>query len=349
MAPSGGRLDEIIRAVRDCPSGALSYAIDDVEARGQVDWAGTRPPAIEVTKDGPYRITGGITLAGPTGEPEPQGAGASREHYALCRCGQSQQQALLQRHALVRRLPRPGAAAGAPTLYEWAGGLPALTRMSRLLYEKHVPADPLLAAAIRRRCHPASRSGWPPGWRGARRAPRAARRGGLRAVLGLAAGEFGEDQRARWVALAGTAADEAGLPADPAFRAALSSCLEWRRARRWPAGAPRGRCRRRAGSGARPGRPRRRPTRTGAEGRATTRCRARRQPVGFAAHIKPLFRARDRQSMSFAFDLWSYDDVRAHAADIARRLQDGSMPCDGAWSAARIEVFQRWADTGLRP
>jgi hypothetical protein len=71
--------------------------------------------------------------------------------------------------------------------------------------------------------------------------------------------------------------------------------------------------------------------------------------VGFAAHIKPLFRARDQQSMSFAFDLWSYDDVRAHAADIAQRLRDGTMPCDGAWSAARNEVFQRWIETGLQP
>jgi len=32
-----------------------------------------------------------------------------------------------------------------PSLFEWAGGLPALTRMTRLLYEKHVPADDLLA------------------------------------------------------------------------------------------------------------------------------------------------------------------------------------------------------------
>ena len=30
-------MDEIIRAVRDCPSGALSYAIDGTEARGQAD------------------------------------------------------------------------------------------------------------------------------------------------------------------------------------------------------------------------------------------------------------------------------------------------------------------------
>ena len=57
VTPSGGRMDEIIRAVRDCPSGALSYAIDGAEARPQVDWGGTREPAIEVTKDGPHRIS----------------------------------------------------------------------------------------------------------------------------------------------------------------------------------------------------------------------------------------------------------------------------------------------------
>src|SRR5262249_56186840 len=73
------------------------------------------------------------------------------------------------------------------------------------------------------------------------------------------------------------------------------------------------------------------------------------QPVGFAAHIKPLFRQRDRQSMSFAFDLWSYDDVRARATGILERLQEGSMPCDGAWPAEKIEVFQRWTDTGMQP
>jgi len=57
---------------------------------------------------------------------------------------------------------------------------------------------------------------------------------------------------------------------------------------------------------------------------------------------------RDRQSMSFAFDLWSYDDVRTRAADILSRLQAGSMPCDGAWSAAKVEIFQRWIDTGAQ-
>jgi CDGSH-type Zn-finger protein len=103
VAPSGGRLDEIIRAVRDCPSGALSYAFDEAEARAQVDWDGTRTPSIEVTNDGPYRITGQITLTDATGEPEPQGAGASREHYALCRCGQSRNKPFCDRRHVRAR------------------------------------------------------------------------------------------------------------------------------------------------------------------------------------------------------------------------------------------------------
>jgi hemoglobin len=48
--------------------------------------------------------------------------------------------------------------------------------------------------------------------------------------------DFTEPQRARWVALATQAADEAKLPADPEFRAALASYLDW--SSRTPAGAP---------------------------------------------------------------------------------------------------------------
>jgi hypothetical protein len=73
------------------------------------------------------------------------------------------------------------------------------------------------------------------------------------------------------------------------------------------------------------------------------------EAVSFAAHIKPLFREHDRQSMSFAFDLWSRDDVQAHAADVLRRLADGTMPCDGAWPAGKIEVFKRWTESGFQP
>jgi CDGSH-type Zn-finger protein/truncated hemoglobin YjbI len=344
VAPSGGRLDEIIRAVRDCPSGALSYALDDAEARAQVDWGGARPPAIEVTKDGPYRITGQIALTGATGEPEPRGAGASREHYALCRCGQSRNKPFCSgMHWYVGfRDPEPSRS---PTLYEWAGGLPALTRMSRLLCEKHLPADPLLAPRFAQMppSQPQRLAAWLGGALGG---PRPAEAGGdLAAVLGLDGGDFGEAQRARWVALAAAAAAEARLPADAGFRAALSSCLEWL-SRTAPAAGAAGAPRWDWGPA---GPPAAQPDISDAQGPADDALPGPGQAVGFAAHIKPLFRARDRQSMTFAFDLWSYDDVRAHAADIAQRLRDGTMPCDGAWSAARIEVFKRWADTGLQP
>ena len=70
------------------------------------------------------------------------------------------------------------------------------------------------------------------------------------------------------------------------------------------------------------------------------------QPVSFAEHIKPLFRPWDRESMSFAFDLWDVEDVRANADAILGRLQRGSMPCDGRWSPDKVELFSRWIATG---
>jgi CDGSH-type Zn-finger protein/truncated hemoglobin YjbI len=352
VAPSGGRMDEIIRAVRDCPSGALSYAIDGTEAREQVDWGGTRPPAVQVTKDGPYRIIGQIPLVTADRAAEPRAAGSSLEHYALCRCGHSQNKPFCSgMHWYVGftdPVPAPGSE---PTLFEWAGGLPALTRMSRLLYEKHIPADPLLAPAF---------ADMPPGQPQRLAAWLAAAFGGpasspdsdLRRIAGFTSSRFSEEQRARWTALAGTAADETRLPADPGFRSALSSCLDWvsRTAQAWPeagAAGPSGLVPRWGwGPG---GPPAASATAAGDTDAAAAPLPGPNQPVSFAAHIKPLFRDRDRQSMSFVFDLWSYDEVRARGTDILTRLQDGSMPCDGAWPTARIEVFQRWTQNGMQP
>jgi hypothetical protein len=73
---------------------------------------------------------------------------------------------------------------------------------------------------------------------------------------------------------------------------------------------------------------------------------AAEEPVRFEQHIKPLFRARDRNSMRFAFDLWSHQDVTTHADAILDRLRNGTMPCDGAWPAERIDVFDRWVNSG---
>ena len=221
--------------------------------------------------------------------------------------------------------------------------------MTRLLYEKHVPADPLLARLRRHASRPAAR-GWPRWLAGALGGPRRRRPGGDLAgrLAWPRRPDSTEEQRARWVALAGTAADEAGLPADAAFpvrvlrlpRVGVAHC-RLGRADAAAAGAAAG------ALGLGPGRAAalRRPG-AGDGGRADDRAARAGRAGRFAAHIRPLFRQRDRQSMSFAFDLWSYDDVRAHAADILARLQDGSMPCDGAWPPDRIEVLGRWINAG---
>jgi hypothetical protein len=68
--------------------------------------------------------------------------------------------------------------------------------------------------------------------------------------------------------------------------------------------------------------------------------------ISYAANIKPLFRSGDRQAMKFAFDLWSYDDVKANGEAILDRLSDGSMPCDAAWPAENVALFERWLRSG---
>jgi len=144
--PQRGRMDEIIRAVRDCPSGALSYGIDNAEARGEVDWHGKREPVIEVTRDGPYPVTGAIALTDGQGNDEPRNAGASREHYALCRCGHSQNKPFCSgMHWYVEfkdPVPDPDRE---PTIFEWAGGLPALTRMTRIFAAAVIVIGPFVS------------------------------------------------------------------------------------------------------------------------------------------------------------------------------------------------------------
>jgi CDGSH-type Zn-finger protein/truncated hemoglobin YjbI len=346
-------MDEIIRAVRDCPSGALSYAIDGSEARDQVDWGGTRPPAIEVTKDGPYRLRGEIALLDGGGDPAERAEGASLEHYALCRCGQSQNKPFCSgMHWYVDftdPVPGPG---HEPSLFEWAGGLPELARAARLLYEKHVPADGLLAPAFADM--PADQPQRLARWLGEALGGPAAGEPGTdaAAAVGLSSWESGED-RARWVALVTRSADEAGLPADAGFRAAFASCIEWLSravdaaatapaAVTPPAVVPRWDW----GPG---GPPQITPSEQPKESIADVSLPGPDETVSYQANIKPLFREHDQKSMSVAFDLWSYDDVRSRASQILAKLQDGSMPCDGAWPEAKIAVFKRWTETGMQP
>ncbi len=67
----------------------------------------------------------------------------------------------------------------------------------------------------------------------------------------------------------------------------------------------------------------------------------------FARDIQPLFRESDREAMDFAFDLWDYHDVSAHAEDILERLIDGTMPCDEEWPEQQITQFRRWIEAGM--
>lgn len=77
--PDGAEVEEIINTIKKCPSGALSYSIDDVEHRDRMG-----KPLVKVTKNGPYAFSGGIRLNN-----QAQGEGASAEHFTLCRCGGS--------------------------------------------------------------------------------------------------------------------------------------------------------------------------------------------------------------------------------------------------------------------
>ena len=350
VAPSGGRLDEIIRAARDCPSGALSYGLGGGEARRDVDRDSGRPPSVEVTRDGPYRITGGIPVSGAGGEPVTRARGSSLEHYALCRCGHSQNKPFcsgMHWYVGFRDPERPPGYE--PTVFEWAGGIASLARMARLFYSKHVPADAELAPLF---------ADMPPDQPERLTAWLAEAFGGPAAAVtdGAPGGQpLAEGAQRRWVTLLFRAADETGLPADPQFRSVFASCAEWlsRTAlvneagtgnATLPAPVPRWDW----GPG---GPPSAAPT---ADEGETAAAGAPALPgpdeaVSFAAHIRPLFRERDRKSMSFAFDLWSADDVRAHSAEILQRVGDGSMPCDGAWPQEWVAALRRWSESGMRP
>jgi hypothetical protein len=68
----------------------------------------------------------------------------------------------------------------------------------------------------------------------------------------------------------------------------------------------------------------------------------------FERDIRPLFRDEDVESMSFAFDLSSYQEVREHSEGIYSRLAEGTMPCDAPWPEENVERFRSWIDAGMQ-
>jgi CDGSH-type Zn-finger protein/truncated hemoglobin YjbI len=355
VTASGARMDDIVQAARNCPSGALSFAVDGVEQREQVDQAG-REPAIEVSKDGPYRVTGGIPLVDGHGEPEHRAAGASLEHYSLCRCGQSQNKPFCSgMHYYVNFADPVYPADKEYTLYEWAGGYPALLRATRIFYQKYVPQEPLLAPlfAAMEVDHPERVAAWLSEVFGG---PKfySQRYGGYERMLSQHIGKgINEGMRSRWAALMYQSVADAGLPNDADFKAAFIAYIEWgsrlavensQTTARPPEHMPVPRwwwvC---------DATPWSRVSALAPEPEEEEQPAALPGPeeqVSFAAHVKPLFRTRDRQSMKFVFDLWSFADVRTHADAILARLRNGTMPCDGAWPAEKVAVFARWVESG---
>ncbi|MET9461967.1 hypothetical protein ABZY05_44255 [Streptomyces canus] len=73
-----------------------------------------------------------------------------------------------------------------------------------------------------------------------------------------------------------------------------------------------------------------------------------RTPV-YELHIRPMFTATDRDHMLLkrGWNLWSYDDVVAHATGILKSLEDNTMPppaFGGPWPKEWIDLFRRWKE-----
>ncbi|MBT8386024.1 MAG: CDGSH iron-sulfur domain-containing protein [Ignavibacteria bacterium] len=79
IIPDAATANEITATIQKCPSGALSYSVDDVENRDR-----DGEPNIFVAPNGPYLVSGGPDLVDTT-----RAEGASEEHFTMCRCGGS--------------------------------------------------------------------------------------------------------------------------------------------------------------------------------------------------------------------------------------------------------------------
>jgi CDGSH-type Zn-finger protein/truncated hemoglobin YjbI len=357
VTPTGGRMDEIIRAVRECPSGALSLQVNEQEARDLVDQS-ERLPRIEVTRDGPYRLTGSVRVVDAQGDPVPRNQGASQEHCSLCRCGRSRNKPYCSGMHWYADFHDPIPDADRePTLFEWAGGLPAFERLARRFYETHVPADPVLAPVFSHMTtdHPERVAAWLAEVFGGPKTYSTNYGGYEHMVSEHLGANLSEAQRARFVALLCKSADDVGMPSDAEFRAAFVSYLEWgsrialensQPGAKPPAHMPVPRwwwvCDATPGSRASSLAP------SAQDDVGKVEFPHADEQVSFVRHIQPMFRRRDRDSMRFALDLWSLADVKAHAPQILERLSNGSMPCDGAWPREKVQVFARWVATNMQ-
>lgn len=139
-----------------------------------------------------------------------------------------------QGHPSSRALRRDGSGysrlvTNPPTLYEWAGGEDAFTRMINAFYDR-VEQDHLLSAFFPGGVHEDHRRHVAAWWAEVFGGP--ARYtddfGGYERMLSKHLNlRITEEQRFRFATLMRLAADDAGMPDDPEFRSALVAYLEW--------------------------------------------------------------------------------------------------------------------------
>jgi CDGSH-type Zn-finger protein/truncated hemoglobin YjbI/ferredoxin len=216
--------EQIADVVAGCPSGALAFA------------RGADPTTIEVAErasihpivDGPYRVRGLIEVIGADGV-----AYEVRERQTLCRCGQSRNRPFCDGSHWYAGFRDPVPAElikQPPTLYDYAGGIEALERLTEAFYDEILSEPcPVLEPVFRSmdRSHPKHVAAWLAETFGGP-ATYTHDHGGYEHMvakhqnLGLT-----EVQRKRWVGRMVETADRVGLPDDPDFRSAFVSYLEW--------------------------------------------------------------------------------------------------------------------------
>jgi hemoglobin len=116
-----------------------------------------------------------------------------------------------------------------PTIYTWAGEREAFERWLNAFYDL-VEDDDLLAPVFAGKVTDEHRDHVVTWWCEVMGGPAdyTAREGGYEHMLGKHRGlAISAEQRLRFVTLLSEAADDAGLPADPEFRAAIMGYAEW--------------------------------------------------------------------------------------------------------------------------
>lgn len=115
-----------------------------------------------------------------------------------------------------------------PTLFEWAGGQPALERLTTRFYQR-VADDAVLAPIFAHmdEHHPRFVAQFIAEVFGGPTAYSQERGGHAHMIQRHLDRHLTESQRRRWFDLLLTTADEVGMPNDPEFRSALVGYLEW--------------------------------------------------------------------------------------------------------------------------